>query len=387
MEYQVTYYSTYTGSKETVSGLVVGIWEDKIKIKTAREDKNIDAVDKDKCKRCTARCMNRKAQYDPESEYQSSSCNCSCIYNSSNNDISKYDEPNTFFIPVANIMDMSYLKNGNSSSSSDNDSKEEGEIHVMLLGISATTIKAIVVRLEFFDDKIEDAVRLVDLEVGGIYDLTYECIHRETIYESRVKVVKIEECRNEREHYCCCGRHDVGDDYNQNCKPGKGFVRENVGFNNSVYIYHDCRNTKDDYMQAPPVRKIKITVDTSEDFEGRYETIMLDSIKDCRLVSKPDGSNPEYGDQIPDKSHCDDCPHKTDECDPCNCIHCMPATPKPNRPGKPDKPGDCCENTYEYTYDNMYKATVSGEKVQIYSKGETIDIDLDSLIKFYLGVD
>ena len=129
-----------------------------------------------------------------------------------------------------------------------------------------------------------------------------------------------------------------------------------------------------------PVRKIKITVDTSETFEGRYETIMLDSIKDCRLVAKPDGSEPDWS-QIPDKSHCENCQYKTDDCDPCDCIHCMPIPPAKPRP----EPG-CGGGTYEYTYDNKYKATVSGEKVQIYAKGETIDLDLDSLIKFYLGV-
>lgn len=382
MEYQITYYNPYLGSKQTVTGLVVGVWEDKIKIKYA-EDKTVK-VTRD-CSTCTnLSCTKRTVEYNSSSTNSTSSnCTCNCIYNSSNIDTSKYDDPQVFFIPVANILDISYSKNNSITSSTNNtESDGEGEVHVMLLGISATTIKAIVVRLEFFDDNIEEAVKYVDLEVGGIYDLSYECIHKQTIYESRVKIVKIEECENNHEHYCCCGHHDIEDDnYYQDHKPGRGFVRENVGFNNSVYIYHDCRNTKDDYMQAPPVRKIKITVDTSEAFEGRYETIMLDSIKDCRLIANPDGSEPDYS-QIPDESHCKNCEYKTDNCDPCDCIHCLPIPPVRPRPGH-----GCGGGTYEYIYDNKYKATVSGEKVQIYAKGETIDLDLDSLIKFYLGVD
>lgn len=382
MEYEITYFNPLYGSKQSVTALVEGIWEDKIKIKCAA-DKTVQITSD--CSKCTnMNCTKRITEYGGSSTNSSSNCACNCIYNSSNIDISKYDEPQVYFIPVANIMDISYAKNNAMSSSNNStESNEEGEIHVMLLGISATTIKAIVVRLEFFDDNIEEAVRYVDLEVGGIYDLCYDCIHRQTIYESRVKIVKIEECKDDHEYHCCCGKNNAPDEYYQDCKPGRGFVRENVGFNNSVYIYHDCRNTKDDYMKAPPARKIKITVDTSETFEGRYETIMLDSIRDCRLIAKPDGLEPDHS-QIPDKSMCEDCQYKTDDCDPCDCIHCMPMPPKKPRPNKGN---ECKCETYEYTYDNKYKATVSGEKVQIYSKGETIDLDLDSLIKFYLGVE
>lgn len=385
MEYMITYYNPLYGSKQTVTALVEGIWEDKIKIKCA-EDKTVQVTGD--CSICTnMNCTKRTVEYGSSHITKSSSssnCGCNCIYNSSNADISKYEDPKVYFIPVSNIMDISYAKNNAVSSNTSTESKEEGEIHVMLLGISATTIKAIVVRLEFFDDNIEEAVRYVDLEVGGIYDLCYDCIHRQTIYESRVKIVKIEECERDDEYHCCCGCNNATEEYYQNCKPGRGFVRENVGFNNSVYIYHDCRNTKDDFMKAPPARKIKITVDTSETFEGRYETIMLDSIRDCRLVCKPDGSEPDYS-EIPDTSMCENCHYKTDDCDPCDCIHCLP--PKRPRPDRPNKGEGCGCETYEYTYDNKYKATVSGEKVQIYSKGETIDLDLDSLIKFYLGVD
>lgn len=383
IEYQFTYYDPYSGSKRSVTGLVTDVWEDRIKIKYV-ESKNSDTVTGDCCNCNNLSCNKRKSNYDT-SKSSNTTKTCNCIYNASTSDTSKYDDPKVFFIPIANIMNVSYVTNNNTNSLDiTKENKTEGEVHVMLLGISATTIKAIVVRLEFFDDNIEEAVRYVDLEVGGIYDLTYDCKHRETVYESRVKIVKIEECKDDREYHCCCGCNTMeSDDYYQDCKPGKGFVRENVGFNNSVYIYHDYRNTKDDFMQAPPVRKIKITVDTSETFDGRYETIMLDSIRDCRLIAKPDGSEPDYP-QTPDGSMCENCQYKTDDCDPCECIHCLPLPP--HRP-KPNKPGCECNGIYEYTYDNKYKATVSGENVQIYAKGETIDIDLDSLIKFYLGVE
>ena len=220
---------------------------------------------------------------------------CNCILNPPLN--TDYDEPLVYFIPIANIIDIKYIGTQN-----DNKNKRE-DVHVMLLGISATMVKAIVLRLEFFDDAINDAVKYVEMKAGNIYDIAYEDKDG-TIYESRAKVIRIEEDPDG----CEC------------CKPGKGFVRENVGGNNIIYT--SCCHHKNDFIQEPPVPLVKIIVDTSEDFSGRYETILLHEIRDCTLVSDESGNIPDIEPAVSDC--CTNCAYKTDNCETNTCGHCIP---------------------------------------------------------------
>lgn len=341
MEYQFTFFDAKLGSVRSVTGLVTNVYEDQIKIKYISNGNNVDCST---C--CNMECKNKKTQ---SNTVQSPMPTCNCIFNPP--DVTTYDGPQVFFVPVANIIDISYKVNNTNRP----EEKPKGDVKVMLLGISATMVKAIVVRLEFFDDNIEDAVKYVDIETGGIYDLVYENKNG-TIYESRVKIVRIEEVPE-----------------GQPCKPGKGYVRENIGAHDAIYI--PCYNKKDEFMQAPPVRKVRLIVDTSELFTGRYETIMLDCIRDCTMIQCANGS-----DMIPEISCCDDCKFKTEWCKPDKCSHFIPKPPKHN----------ChCEGvvTYTYSYDNRFKATVTGENVTIMAKGEKTDISIDTLLKFYLGVD
>lgn len=333
MEYDLTFFDSTHAKLYTITALVEDVYEDQIKVKYLKNNN---------CKKCSNNTTSSitTAQGMP---------NCSCILNPP--DLSKYEGPTTFFIPIMNILNVRYRWTPN------NNHNDTSEVRVMLLGISATAVKAIIIRMAFFEDNLEEAVKLVDLKAGNIYDITYESNDGAT-YESRVKVMNIEECPDTP------------------CKPGKGYVREHVGCGNSVYT--NCACSKDEFMSAPPMKKIRIIVDTSESFTGRYEAIMLDAIRDCTLVLEADGSDDEEF----DKDYCDCCEHKTAGCNHHDCGHYLPPHHNHNHGG--------CGSTMTYTYQYHHgacKAVITGDKVKITSCGKTCDINLEDLVKYYLGVE
>lgn len=346
IEYNFIFFDATTGDLRTLTGLVTTVYSDQIRIKYVNKPSNID------CSTCDHPCEKKNKINKAEPPMPT----CNCVLNPPSTE--KYDDPKIYFIPLANLVSVSYVKTNDLPEN--NDTNKKGDTHVMLLGISATMVKAIIVRLEFFDDNIDEAVKLVEMSAGGIYDVAYESKDG-TIYESRVKVVKIEE--GEPHHPC---------------KPGKGFVRENVGGDNIIYTSccHD-KHDKDDYMKEPPVPIVKIIVDTSEDFHGHLETILLHTIRDCTLVQSPDEET-----VIPEKpkSCCDNCEHKTDNCNPETCCHYIP-------PVHHDCECNHHNEVYTYSYDNRMKAIVDGERVSLHIRGEKTDVSLETLVKYYLGVD
>ena len=252
---------------------------------------------------------------------------CNCVLNPP--DVSKYNGPTTYFIPVANIMSINYVK-----FNPEVPKKPKGGTKVMLLGISATMVKAIIIHLEFFDDSIDNAVKYVDIQKDGIYNIAYEG-HNGSMFEIYGKVHSINEVGGPppRPH---------------------GPVHENVGFNNSVFIdgcedHHD----KDDFMKEPPVKKVEIVIDSSSDFSGNYEVIMLDSIRDCTLVQAPEGVDDATG-VVGPNGCCDNC--------------------------------DKVEKPREYNYNNDTKVVVTGDKVDIFVKGQKSELDIDTLLKYYLAI-
>ena len=351
MEYQFTFFDVNIGSKRTITGLVTKVYEDQIRVKYI-EDKN-DTVD---CSNCGNKaCKNNTTNNKNNTVSPMPSCNC--ILNPDASRVAKYEDPKIFFIPIQNIIDARYIRNASDATENNN----EGEIKVMLLGISATMAKAIIIRLEFFDDQIEEAVKYVDLKADNIYDIAYET-NDGTIYETRAKVIKIEEVDDVHPGTSC-----------------RGFVREHVGVHSSSYTSCACtNNSKVDFIGDPPVSKVRIIVDTSEDLHGRYESIMLHAIRDCKLVTDAGVDDPfiEY-------DCCNKCIHKTETCDPNNCQYCLP-------PKKPTNNGCNCVGdavTFTYSFDNKYKVDVTGEKIIVNVRGVEKETSLEEIVKFYLGVD
>lgn len=344
MEYDFTFYDVTQSKLYNITALVEDVYEDQIKVKYLKNNSSKYNSN------CNCNKMNNNNTQSIAT--MQGMPNCSCILNPP--DLSNYEGPTTIFIPIMNILNVRYRWATNN-----NPNHDTSEVHVMLLGISATAVKAIIIRMAFFEDNLEEAVKLVELKAGNIYDLTYESKDG-AVYESRVKVMNIEECPDTP------------------CKPGKGYVREHVGCGNSVYT--NCTCSKDEFMNAPPVKKIRVIVDTSESFTGRYEAIMLDSIRDCTLVFEPDGSDVNDGET--DDNFCDCCEHKTAGCDRHNCGHYLP----PHRPNH----GCSCDTTQTYVYkyhNGGCKAVITGDKVKITAGGKTSNICLEDLVKYYLGVD
>lgn len=370
LEYSIKFYNANTGSLHSIICLIEDVYEDQIKVKylnnSNTSSNNQSSTTKD-CSKCNNTACKSNINYNTTSDTNNTSIGsmptCGCILNPP--DVSKYEGPVTLFIPIMNIVSAAYIVSSNNTESDKKEDTKDGGLYIMLLGISATTLRAIVIRMAFFEDNMNEAVKFVDLKANGIYDLTYEAADG-AIYETRVKVKEIEEI-----------------DDGIPCKPGKGYVREHTGFGHGVYANSECCS-KDEFMIQKPVKKVRIIVDTSEDFHGRYEAIMLDAIRDCVLVYDPDVDQSD--DDVAEKSYCDCCEHKTPHCHPDYCGHFVPAVRPPHNHGCKPGPGGH-PNTYVYTYDNMYKAVVKGERVQLNVRGEKTDITLDALIKYYLGVE
>lgn len=322
MEYDFSFYDSNSGILRSLRALVTNVYEDQIKVKHIT---NAGCT----CSRCSQLCNKKKINEPPMPT-------CNCILNPP--DVSKYNEPETYFISIHNLVSVSYI-NGPKD--------RKGDVNVMILGISASMVKAIVVRLEIFDDSKREAIKLVDLKAGNVYNITYEG-RDGTIYETTGRVARIEEVVDG-----CCPP----------VKPGRGFVREYVASDNC--IYHDARpHDKSDFMNEKPVKMVKIIMDSSEYYDDSVEFIMLHSIRDCTLVegSSEDVEFPEVPDTDQTSNSC------CGSCDSCSCGN----------------------NELKYSYntnDQETNVSVNGENVSICVNGETTNVSLDSIIKFYIGIE
>lgn len=274
MEYIFTYIDPDTGDIKSIKALADAFYHDCIKVKYLS-----DTSHNELCVRCP--------------NYKKASIGlikkCHCPINPPT--ISKYTGPQVLFIPINNIINVMNIPVD----------KYNGEVRVMLLGISAEIVKAIVIRMAIFDDKFEDAVKQVTLEVGKVYELTYES--RGHIYTNKVKVISIEE-----DNGCPCS------------KPGNGYVREHVGMYNSIYVnINDA--TKEEFISANPVKKVKIIVEDADNTSEMTASIMLDCIRDCTLIDSNESGENNTGGDI-NNPICICCEHKTCGCNPSTCGHC-----------------------------------------------------------------
>lgn len=336
MEYYIRYYDTKLGAIKNIVGLVEDVYDKHSYVEPCFKIRYIQNESCTiECKSCNRNCSNKNSN--------KSIPICNCILNPP--DSSKYKSPNVIYIPIKNIIDIS--ANRENITPNRSFGNERGT-KVMILGISATTLKSIVIHMEFFDDCIEKAVKYVDLEVCNIYDLSYISKRTNSVFETRGKLISIQEC--------------IGDP----CKNGKGFVREIICPDNSI-ISNTC---KKDFMEAPPVKKIKLTFDTSDDFSGNYEIITLDSIRNCSLVSEDDQLQNTIGGDVPTNV--------------CTCPNCENNTCIPSEYVYPENDCSCNTNNQCYTIGD-YKVVIDGDKVKVDNNGEKSDIEMSEILKFYFG--
>lgn len=244
-EYSIIFYDADLGIRKSITGLILDVYCNQIKVKEKRSCNCSTCNNKDCCNSCSF----------------SNSKNIGCIYCPP--DTSSYEELKTYFIPINNIMGIDYVKNINNSS---NGSYIDEEEKFVLLGISATAVQAIIVHLDLFTDDHQDAVKSIDLKKDNVYDVVYEVDG--ITYEITGRVVEIKQLAGETESYV---------------------VRENTGLDNSVYT-----DATKFVLSRPTVKNIQIVFDTSDNFTGSYETINLSSIRDCTLMVDNNASNMVY---------------------------------------------------------------------------------------------
>lgn len=209
--------------------------------------------------------------------------NCGCVFNKPSAD--KYQSSTTIDIYPAVITDMNYA----SEYVPQHKVPKKG-VKVVLLGISAELVRAVVVNLKLLEDGCgcEDAVRDVNLKVGNIYTIAYFNSKDMTMYEFDGKLVAIKETE---------------------LKPSKDSVVrqcENVGLGDSIYTSNCECGCTDDYLTSDPLSTdVLLTFDTSTDFTGEYQSVMLSWIRDCKPISE----SPELP---PDMTY-----------PPCNCDVCQ----------------------------------------------------------------
>ena len=213
--------------------------------------------------------------------------NCGCVFNKPS--VDKYQGSTTIDIYTAVITDMNYT-----SEYVPHPGVPKKGVKVVLLGISAELVRAVVVNLKLLEDgcNCEDAVRDVNLRTGNTYTIAYFNSKDKTMYEFDGKLVAIKETELK----------PANDSVVRQC--------ENVGLGDSIYT-SDCEcGCTDDYMTSDPLSTdVLLTFDTSTDFTGEYQSIMLSWIRDCKPIDEcpelpPDHPYPPCG--------CETCQHYKD---------------------------------------------------------------------------
>jgi len=217
--------------------------------------------------------------------------NCGCIL--SKPDGAKYfNETTTVDISVANITDINYIKSGIGPKPP---APPRKMVKVVLLGISAEIVRAVVINLKMLEDDCKDAVRDVCMKTGGVYTVTYFSAKDRAIYEFNGKLIGIKETDQVPDSANCIVRKT-----------------ERVGMTDSIYNECEVCNSSDvdNYLEGCCIKKdVLLTFDTSIDFSGEYESIMLSWIRDCKVISE----EPEITPPTPDDPDSDDKPN----CDCC----------------------------------------------------------------------
>lgn len=255
--------------------------------------------------------------------------NCGCVFNKPSDD--KYPVSKTVDVYVSMITDINYC-----AECIPQPCIPKKGVKVVLLGIGAEIVRAVVVNLKLLEDGCgcEDAVRDVNLRTGNVYTIAFYNSKDNAMYEFDGKLVAIKETQNEPS------------------KDSVVRVSENCGLSNSIYNSKcDC-GCMDDYLTSDPLKNdVLLTFDTSTDFSGEYQSIMLSWVRDCTPIKE----SPE---------------------------ECPPVCPDPDLPNCEN----CCYTTVEITSGNTPVVIDTKEKEVTYShNGIEGKVTLQEVIDFYFG--
>ena len=265
-EYKVCYYDLETNCRKTITGLVEELNSQYITMKTLNTS-------------------NSSTDEDADISVTRGLPSCGCILNKP--DESKYNIVTIVNIPISNITDAAYVQGGTNPVPK----KPKKGVKVVLLGISAEIVRAVVINLKMINDDCEcgEAVRDVNLKSGNIYTIAYFSSKDKALYEFDGKLVAIHETTT---------------------PPSTDSVvrqTEQCGLNNSIYntkcVCDPSNSVVDDYLEAEGLENdIMLTFDISSDFSGEFQSIMLSWIRECKLIKE----NPDDP-SGPDDPDCDNC--------------------------------------------------------------------------------
>lgn len=284
-EYTVCFFDEQTGKRITATGLVESI----------NGDNNCPGN-----QYIVLRCQPEKPskKTTKEKTIVSGMPTCGCFLSSSAAD--KYQTDIYHTIPIRNIYDISYAGDKRPDPSGGGcDCDKNKEVKVVLLGISADVVKAVIVNLKMLMDGKEGSMKDVTLKMGNDYNIAYYNNTEKTIYEFDGKLISIRPI----------------DKKPPECAPVR--ISEQVGMGNSIYSSGcGCGSTdRDEFMEREQnSNDIELKFDTSEFNAGSTETILLSWLRDCTLLfdySIPE-ENPEQP-PIDTDCDCDSCEYKKQE--------------------------------------------------------------------------
>lgn len=282
-EYTVCFFDEQTGKRITATGLVESI----------NGDNNCPGN-----QYIVLRCKSEKpGKKSKEKTVVSGMPTCGCFLNSSAAD--KYQTEIYHTIPIRNIYDISYASDKHPNPSGEGCDKNK-EVKVVLLGISADVVKAVIVNLKMLMDGDENSMKDVTLKMGNDYNIAYYNNTEKTIYEFDGKLISIRPINKKPPE----------------CAPVR--ISEHVGMSNSIYNSEcGCGSTdRDEFMEKEQNQNdIELKFDTSEFNAGSTETILLSWLRDCTLlfdhsIPEPEPAPIDPGDTGCD---CDGCEYKKQE--------------------------------------------------------------------------
>ena len=163
-------------------------------------------------------------------------------------------------------------------------SKED--VKIVILGISSTLLRSIVIRLGLIDDDPDKGTTYVDMKVGNRYNITYD--KRNTIYELSGKLICIKELcnpltENQDKQFVrqTCGCED-NNYYDPNYDSEFRQPPECIGMHDKVY--DSCCNDANHFLISDKNvfgREVELLFDTGVDGYPCYEKILLSSIRFC----------------------------------------------------------------------------------------------------------
>lgn len=282
-EYTVCFFDEQTGKRITATGLVESI----------NGDNNCPGN-----QYIVLRCKPEKpGKKSKEKTVVSGMPTCGCFLNSSAAD--KYQTEIYHTVPIRNIYDISYASDKHPNPSGEGCDKNK-EVKVVLLGISADVVKAVIVNLKMLMDGDENSMKDVTLKMGNDYNIAYYNNTEKTIYEFDGKLISIRPINKKPPE----------------CAPVR--ISEHVGMANSIYNSEcGCESTdRDEFMEKEQNQNdIELKFDTSEFNAGSTETILLSWLRDCTLLFDHSIPEPEPAPIDPGDSgcDCDGCEYKKQE--------------------------------------------------------------------------